>query len=87
MSAETISRDAIAAVVPDDAPEIVTVPEAAKFFGLNQGTVFYSLRVGKLRTYSLAHDTYGTGSVKGVNLREAALIWGHRLIDAKTTDA
>ncbi|WP_131724126.1 hypothetical protein [Mycobacteroides abscessus] len=83
MSTRTIPRDDVfASVVPDDAPEIVTVPEAAAFFGVHQGTVFYSLRTGKLRTYPLVRNGV---SVKGVALREAALIWGLRRLAATTT--
>lgn len=86
MSTDTISRDDVfASVVPADAPEIVTVPECAAFFGLNQGTVFYTLRRGKLREYAVTHPVLGT--VKGVNLREAALIWGLRRLSTAAKSA
>lgn len=69
-------------IVPD---ETVTVGNAARFFGISVGTVFYSLRKGKLTAYTVPSQTHGT--VTGVSLREAALIWGHRLRSPQKTKA
>ncbi|MBP2452509.1 MerR family transcriptional regulator [Mycolicibacterium lutetiense] len=75
-AARAASADPIAAVLPEGTPALMTVSEAAEFFGVQAGTVRLKLRSGGITPFWLPHPVRGL--VKGVSTREAALIWGSR---------
>lgn len=63
-----------AALIPEGTPEIVSALDAAHIFRINPGTVFNAMRRGTVTTYEVADAKRGT--VKGVSVRAAALLWG-----------
>ncbi|WP_134796650.1 hypothetical protein [Mycobacterium avium] len=65
----------IAALLPEDAPELVGVSWVAELLELEHGTILYAIRKGKIPALAIP-GARGTISAHVVRPRDAVRLWG-----------
>lgn len=76
----------IAALIPEDAPELVGVSWVAEVLDLDPGTIMYAIRRGRLPALAIP-GARGTTTAHAVRPRDAARLWGRRVLNRRAKAA
>lgn len=78
-------EDRFAALLPPDVPDEASVGYIAELFNITSGAVNAAIRKKRIPARTLRSG--GGKGIHIVNVADAAVVWGHRLLRAREDDA